>query len=83
MQVRVHQDRGVEEDGEGQVEVEREEPRGSWHIIRETGKTTNGALLCSLVQIARIVIVRVIVDGVLGVMIVVLIGHDEVRVNVV
>ena len=25
MQVRVHQDRGVEEDGEGQVEVEREE----------------------------------------------------------
>ena len=28
-------------------------------------------------------IVRVIVGGVLGVMIVVLIGHDEVRVNVV
>ena len=25
MQVRVHKDRGVEEDGEGQVEVEREE----------------------------------------------------------
>ena len=25
MQLRVHQDRGVEEDGEGQVEVEREE----------------------------------------------------------
>ena len=24
LQVRVHQDRGVEEDGEGQVEVERE-----------------------------------------------------------
>ena len=24
MQVRVHQDRGVEDDGEGQVEVERE-----------------------------------------------------------
>ena len=24
VQVRVHQDRGVEEDGEGQVEVERE-----------------------------------------------------------
>ena len=44
---------------------------------------SNGALLCSLVQIARIVIVRVIVDGVLGVMIVVLIGRDEVRVNVV
>ena len=34
-------------------------------------------LLCSLVQFARIVIVRVIVDGVLGVT-VVLIGHDEV-----
>ena len=31
-------------------------------------------------QIARVVIVRVIVDGVLGVMIVVLIGHDEVLV---
>ena len=28
-------------------------------------------------------IVRVIVDGVLGVMVIVLIGHDEVRVNVV
>ena len=25
VQVRVHQDRGVEEDGEGQIEVEREE----------------------------------------------------------
>ena len=25
VQVRVHQDRGVEEDGEGQVEVERED----------------------------------------------------------
>ena len=43
----------------------------------------NSALLCSLVQIARVVIVRVILVGVLGVMIVVLIGHDEVRVNVV
>ena len=31
-------------------------------------------------QIARVVIVRVIVDGVLGVTIVVLIGHDEVLV---
>ena len=39
-------------------------------------------LLCSLVQFARIVIVRVIVDGVLGVMIV-LIGLDEVLVIVV
>ena len=34
-------------------------------------------------QIARVVIVRVILVGVLGVMIVVLIGHVEVRVNVV
>ena len=42
----------------------------------------NSALLCSLVQIARIVIVRVIVDGVLGVMIVVLIGLYEVLVVV-
>ena len=40
-------------------------------------------LLCSLVQFARIVIVRIIVDGVLGVMIVVLIGLDEVLVIVV
>ena len=38
----------------------------------------NNALLCSLVQIACVVIVRVILVGVLGVMIVVLIGHDEV-----
>ena len=44
---------------------------------------TNGALLCSLVQIARVVLVRVIRVGVLGVMIVVLIGHDEVHVNYV
>ena len=28
VQVRVHQDRGVEEDGEGQVEVERDEDEG-------------------------------------------------------
>ena len=34
-------------------------------------------------QVARVVIVRVIVDGVLGVTIVVHIGHDEVLVNVV
>ena len=47
----------------------------------KTGNTTNGALLCSLVQIVLVVIVRVIVD-VLGVT-VVLIGHDEVRVHVV
>ena len=43
----------------------------------------NSALLCSLVQIARVVIVRVILVGVLGVMVIVLIGRDEVRVNVV
>ena len=103
VQVRVHQDRGEEEDGEGQVEVEREvgedqgethmcdmqmtrderlnelEPRGSWLNIK-TRKTTDGALLCSLVQIVRVVILRVILVGVLGVMIVVLIGHDEVLV---
>ena len=40
----------------------------------------NSALLCSLVQIACVVVVRVILVGVLGVMIVVLIGHDEVLV---
>ena len=34
-------------------------------------------------QIVRVVIVRVIVDGVLGVTIVFHIGHDEVLVNVV
>ena len=34
VQVRVHQDRGVEEDGEGQVEVEREvgEDQGERHM---------------------------------------------------
>ena len=40
----------------------------------------NSALLCSLVPIARVVIVRVILVDVLGVMIVVLIGLDEVLV---
>ena len=49
-------------------------------MTSETRNTTNGALLCSLVQIVRVVIVRVILVGVLGVMIVVLIGHDEVLV---
>ena len=95
----------MEEDGEGQVEVEREdeevrENRTSWMVCgwsdrrvndlsQEDHDTSsrqetrlNSALLCSLVQIARVVIVRVILVGVLGVMIVVLIGHDEVRVNV-
>ena len=108
MQVRVRQDRGVEEDGEGQVEVEREvgEDQGEPHIMDDMQMTRderlkddlsqedhdstsrqetrlNSALLCSLVQIARVVIVRVILVGVLGVMIVVLIGRDEVRVDVV
>ena len=105
VQVRVHQDKGVEEDGEGQVEVEREdeevrENRTSWMTCRWSDRHVNlsqedhdptsrqetrlnSALLCSLVQIARVVIVRVILVGVLGVMIVVLIGRDEVRVNVV
>ena len=40
----------------------------------------NSALLCTLVQIACVVVVLVILVGVLGVMIVVLIGHDEVLV---
>ena len=44
------------------------------------GNTTHGALLCSLVQVALVVLVRVIRVGVLDVMIVVLIGHDEVLV---
>ena len=101
----LHQDRGVEEDGKGQVEVESEvgEVRenhtcATWReddglmndLSQEDHDSTlrqetrlNSALLCSLVQIARVVIVRVILVGVRGVMIVVLIGHDEVRVNVV
>ena len=43
----------------------------------KTGNTTHGALVCSLVQVVRVVIVRVIRVGVLGVT-VVHIGHDEV-----
>ena len=40
MQVRVHQDRGVEEDGEGQVAIEREvnevkKKRSSWMACDE------------------------------------------------
>ena len=97
----------VEEDGEGQVEVESEEGevrenRTSWMTWREDDghlnnlsqedhdstserqeTRLNSALLCSLVQIARVVIVRVILVGVLGVTVDVHIGHDEVRVNVV
>ena len=44
---------------------------------------TNGALLCSLVQVVRVVIVRVILVGVLCVTVVIVhIGHDEVLVVV-
>ena len=42
-------------------------------------RNTDGALLCSLVQVVRVVIVRVILVGVGGVT-VVHIGHDEVLV---
>ena len=46
VQVRVHKDRGVEEDGEGQVEVEREveevrEKRTSWMTWREDDRHMN------------------------------------------
>ena len=54
------------------------EPIGSWLNIK-TRNTTNSALLCSLVQIARVMIVHVIV-GVLGVIVDVLIGLYEVLV---
>ena len=47
---------------------------------RQEERRLNSALLCSLVQVARVVIVRVILVGVLGVMIVVLIGLEEVLV---
>ena len=46
---------------------------------RDEDTHTNGALLCSLVQVVRVVIVRVILVGVLCVT-VVHIGHDEVLV---
>ena len=100
VRLRVHQDGGVEEDGEGQVEVEREveEVRGkrtyaTWReddghmndLSQEDHDSTsrqetrqNSALLCSLVQIACVVIVRVILVGVLGVIVDVLIGLYEV-----
>ena len=45
----------------------------------DTRNTTHGALLCSLVQVVRVVIVRVILVGV-GCVTVVHIGHDEVLV---
>ena len=40
------------------------------HDTHHQKDRTNGVLLCSLVQFARIVIVRVILVGVLGVMLV-------------
>ena len=48
------------------------------HHQRETRNTTNGVLLCSLVQVARVVIVREAMQGrqrYLEVMVDVLIGH--------
>ena len=51
VQVRVHQDRGVEEDGEGQVEVEREvgEDQGETTSRQtETARSTCRAHSCSL-----------------------------------
>ena len=66
---------------DGHLNVLSQEDHDSASERQET--QLNSALLCSLVQIARVVNVRVILVGVLGVMIVVLIGHDEVRVNVV
>ena len=47
----------------------------------KTRNTTHGALLCSLVQVVRVAIVRVILVGEGGVT-VVHIGHDEVLVVV-
>ena len=53
VQVRVHQDRGVEEDGEGQVEVEREveevrEKRTSWMTWREDKRHMNDLSQCGV-----------------------------------
>ena len=47
--------------------------------MKMTGNTAHGALMCSLVQVVRVVIVRVILVGVRCV-IVVHIGQDEVLV---
>ena len=44
--------------------------------------TTNSSLQCSLVQVARVVLVHVILVGVRGVTVDVHIGHDEVHVVV-
>ena len=48
----------------------------------KTGNTTHGALMCSLVQVVRVVIVRVILVDVVCVTVDVHIGHDEVLVVV-
>ena len=48
----------------------------------KTRNTTHGALLCSLVQVVRVVIVRVILVGVRCCVTVVHIGHDEILVVV-
>ena len=51
VQVRVHQDRGVEEDGEGQVEVEREvekvrEKHTSWMTCKWSDGHVNDLSQC-------------------------------------
>ena len=53
VQVRVHQDRGVEEDGEGQVEVEREdeevrEKHTSWMAWRWSDGHVNDLSQCGV-----------------------------------
>ena len=98
--LRVHQDRGVEEDGEGQVEVEREEGEvkenhtcmkmgwsedlkdnlSQWGACAIKVWRRNSALYVpySLVQLARVVVVRVILVDVICVMLVDLIAHVDV-----
>ena len=53
VQVRVHQDRGVEEDGEGQVEVEREdeevrEKHTSWMVCGWSDRRVNDLSQCGV-----------------------------------
>ena len=103
VQVRVHQDRGVEEERRrsGWSRKGGRRGQGATHIIddmqmewrtqwtwakrimtnHQDRRRLNSALYvpCSLVQLARVVIVRVILVDVIGVM-VVLIGHDTVAV---
>ena len=89
VRLRVHQDRGVEEDGEGQVEVEREEgevkTQGHLEPIEvcmtrhqektETARSTCRAHRC---QLARVVVCVLVLVDVVCVMIVVLIAHVDV-----